>query len=100
MMDREEEASPKGETYFADVTICNRRGLHARASAAFVKCAEVFKAHVSVTCNGQTVDGTSIMSLLMLGASQGTTIVIGTRGREAISALEALVRLVEAGFHE
>ncbi len=84
----------------AEVTIVNKRGLHARASAAFVKTAEQFDAEVSVTRDDQTVSGNSIMGLLMLGASPGTIISIETEGPEAEEALEALTALVEAGFHE
>ena len=84
----------------AEVTIVNKRGLHARASAAFVKTAEQFDSEISVTKDDQTVSGGSIMGLLMLGASPGTTILIETEGPEAEEALEALTALVEAGFHE
>ena len=84
----------------AEVTIVNKRGLHARASAVFVKMAEQFDAEVSVTKDDQTVPGNSIMGLLMLGASPGTTISIETEGPEAEEALEALTALVEAGFNE
>ncbi len=84
----------------AEVTIVNKRGLHARASAAFVKVAEQFDAEVTVTKDDQRVPGNSIMGLLMLGASPGTTISIETEGPEAEEALEALTALVEAGFNE
>lgn len=84
----------------AEVTIVNKRGLHARASAAFVKTAEKFDAEVSVTKDGQTVNGGSIMGLLMLGASPGSTILIETEGQDAEEALEALTALVEARFNE
>jgi len=84
----------------AEVTIQNKRGLHARAAAAFVRTAEKFDAEISVTKDGQTVGGGSIMGLLMLGASQGSTILIETEGPEAEEALEALIVLVEAGFNE
>jgi phosphocarrier protein HPr len=84
----------------AEVTIMNKRGLHARASATFVKTAEQFDAEISVTKDGQTVNGGSIMGLLMLGASPGTTILIETEGPEAEEALEALTALVEARFNE
>jgi len=84
----------------AEVTIVSKRGLHARASAAFVKTAEQFDAEVTVTKDDQTVPGNSIMGLLMLGASPGTTISIETEGPEAEEALEALTALVEAGFNE
>jgi phosphocarrier protein HPr len=84
----------------AEVLIVNKKGLHARASAAFVKTAEQFDAEISVTKDGQSVNGGSIMALLMLGAGPGSTILIETEGPEAEEALEALTNLVEAGFHE
>lgn len=84
----------------AEVVIKNRRGLHARASAKFAQCAERFDAEVSVTKDGQTVNGSSIMGLLMFGAAMGTTILIETQGPEAEEALEALIALVESGFDE
>lgn len=86
--------------FFAEVVIRNRKGLHARASARFVKCAEAFDAEVHVTREGQTVLGTSIMGLMTLAAGQGNTILIETEGREARPALDALIALVEAGFDE
>jgi phosphocarrier protein HPr len=84
----------------ASVTICNRKGLHARASAKFVKCAEAFDATVRVTRDGQTVGGTSIMGLMMLAAGQGATITMEAEGPEAPEAIEALVALVAEGFGE
>ncbi len=84
----------------AEVTIVNRKGLHARASMAFVKCCETFDAEVIVRKDGVSVNGTSIMSLLMLAASQGSQITIETEGPEAEEALEALISLVEQGFNE
>lgn len=84
----------------AEVMIVNNRGLHARASAAFVKTAEKFDSEVTVTKEGQSVGGGSIMGLMMLGAGKGSTILIETEGPEAEEALEALTALVEAGFHE
>ncbi len=88
------------EALSQDVPITNSRGLHARASAKFVKCAEQFDATVSVTRDGQTVPGTSIMGLLMLGAAPGTIITISTSGRQASEALQALATLVAGGFGE
>ena len=84
----------------AIVKIVNRRGLHARASAKFVKCAEQFDANVRVTRDDQTVGGTSIMGLMMLAAGPGTEILIEGEGPEAPEAVEALVALVEQGFGE
>jgi len=85
---------------FAEVVIPNKKGLHARASAQFVRCASSFAAQVRVTREGHTVGGTSIMGLMMLAAGQGHTILIETEGKEAAMALEALVKLVENGFGE
>jgi len=82
------------------VRICNQRGLHARASAKFVKLAGTFDATVTVTRDDQTVAGTSIMGLLVLGAAPGCEIEIAASGAEAERALADLAALVEAGFHE
>jgi phosphocarrier protein len=84
----------------ARVTIRNRKGLHARASAKFVKCAEAFDATVSVTRDRQTVGGTSIMSLMALAAGVGTELLLEAEGPEAPQAIGALVALVESGFGE
>jgi phosphocarrier protein len=80
--------------------ILNARGLHARASAKFVKCAEQFDAVVEVTRDGQTVPGTSIMGLMMLAAQRGSTIRVEAKGKEATAAIEALARLVADRFGE
>jgi phosphocarrier protein len=84
----------------ARVVIRNRKGLHARASAKFVKCAETFDAEVTVTRDGQSVGGTSIMGLMMLAAGPGVELLLTAEGPEAPEALEALVALIEAGFGE
>jgi phosphocarrier protein HPr len=84
----------------AVVTIRNRKGLHARASAKFVKCAEGFEATVSVTREGQTVGGTSIMGLMMLAAGPGAQLHLVAEGPEGPEAIDALVNLVEEGFGE
>ena len=84
----------------AEVTIVNRKGLHARASAKFVKCAEQFDASVRVTRDGQSVGGTSIMGLMMLAAGIGTTIHLEAEGPDAPEAIDALVTLVESKFGE
>lgn len=100
--DPSETDAPEGDVYqcLAEVQICNRRGLHARASAKFAHIAEKYDADVTVTKDGESVNGGSIMALLMFGAPQGSTILIETSGPEAEEAMEALVALVEAGFHE
>jgi phosphocarrier protein len=84
----------------AVVVIRNLKGLHARASAKFVKCAESYDAEVTVTYHGNSVGGTSIMGLMMLAASPGSELHIVAQGPQGPEALEALVRLVEAGFDE
>ncbi|MBX9708775.1 MAG: HPr family phosphocarrier protein [Caulobacteraceae bacterium] len=82
------------------VGICNQRGLHARASAKFVKLASSFEAETRVTRDGVTVDARSIMGLLMLGAGNGCEIQISAEGADADQALEALVDLVSRKFDE
>ena len=82
------------------VTICNKRGLHARAAARFVKLAWQFDAEVTVRKNGTTVSGRSIMGLMMLAAGPGTTIELAATGREAERAVAALADLVTGGFDE
>ena len=82
------------------LTIVNRRGLHARASAKFVKCAEAFQAEVLVCKDDEVVVATSIMGLMMLGASLGSQITLQATGPDAEDALAALTRLVEDKFDE
>ena len=82
------------------VEIVNERGLHARASAKFVKLAAAFDAEVTVTRDGTTVDARSIMGLMMLAAGLGSTIEIAAEGPEAQPALDALVELVQGRFDE
>ena len=84
----------------AIVEIRNVRGLHARASAKFVKCADEFSAEINVTCNGQTVPGTSIMGLMMLGAAKGTQIRLDAKGVDHADAILALSNLVKMKFEE
>lgn len=83
-----------------DLTIVNRRGLHARASAKLVKLVETFQADVQVSKDGQTVGGTSIMGLMMLAASPGCCIRVSVSGADADEALAAISELVESGFGE
>lgn len=82
------------------VEIVNERGLHARASAKFVKLAGEFDAEVTVSREGQTVDARSIMGLMMLAAGIGSTIEIAAEGPEAKAAVTALSDLVSARFDE
>jgi phosphocarrier protein HPr len=84
------------------VTIVNQKGLHARASAKFVtfvnRLPEGIK--VEVEKDGQSVTGTSIMGLMMLGAAQGSEVIIHVEGEQAELAIEKLVGLVVDGFGE
>jgi phosphocarrier protein len=82
------------------VEIINERGLHARASAKFVKVASGFDAEVMVSREGQTVDARSIMGLMMLAAGIGSTIDIAAKGPEAEAALDALGALIANRFDE
>ena len=80
--------------------IVNEKGLHARASARFVEQVEAFDATAMVSRDGMRVSGDSIMGLLMLGASRGTTIDVTTSGAEAVKLADALEALVAARFGE
>jgi len=82
------------------VTIPNSRGLHARAAAKLVTLAERYSACLRVSRGGQTVPACSIMGLMMLGAGQGSEIMLEADGWDAKEALEAIAGLVEAGFNE
>lgn len=83
-----------------ELAIINQRGLHARASAKFVKCAEGFDADIMVSRDGMSVPATSIMGLMMLGAAMGTSIAVEAKGPQAEAALEALAQLVASKFDE
>ncbi|WP_295895273.1 HPr family phosphocarrier protein [uncultured Bartonella sp.] len=82
------------------LVISNKRGLHARASAKFVQMVEVFDAVVEVEKDSQTVGGNSIMGLMMLAASQGSSITVTANGKDAEKVLDALQKLVEEKFGE
>jgi phosphocarrier protein len=82
------------------VTIVNKLGLHARAATLFVQLASKFASSVSVTKEGETVDGKSIIGLMMLAAGKGTRVEIETCGADAPAALESLAQLVENRFEE
>jgi phosphocarrier protein len=95
-----EDAGPGPETAERTVTICNRRGLHARAAARFVKLAFEFTAEITVAKNGTPVSGRSIMGLMMLAAGPGTEIKLHAEGPDAARAIEALAALISGGFDE
>lgn len=83
-----------------DAEIVNKKGLHARAAAAFAKLSATFKSDIQVARSGTSVSGHSIMGLMMLAASKGTRIEISATGADAAAALDALCDLVAAGFGE
>ena len=82
------------------LVICNKKGLHARASAKFVQTVEKFDADVRVTRGHETVGGTSIMGLMMLAAAPGTSITVSATGRQAAEAVAALEALINSRFGE
>jgi len=82
------------------LTITNRRGLHARASAQFVTCARQFDADIQVHYQGHNVPATSIMGLMMLTVATGCEITVTAKGTQAKQALAALAKLVKGRFGE
>lgn len=88
------------EALSVDVEIVNKRGLHARAAAKFSKLSDEYDANITVSKDGQTVNGLSIMGLMMLSASTGTSISIAASGTQASEAVDALSKLVSDAFHE
>jgi phosphocarrier protein HPr len=94
-----EQVSP-ADAVVRELKICNRKGLHARASAKFVQTVEKFDADVRVMRCGETVGGTSIMGLMMLAAAPGTSITVEATGKEAAEVIEALAALVDSRFGE
>ena len=82
------------------IRIINKRGLHARASAKFVKCVEGFDADIRVSKDGHVVGGTSIMGLMMLTASPGCSISVSASGPQAEEALDAIQKLIDDRFGE
>ena len=82
------------------VTICNQKGLHARAAARFVKTASGFDSEIWVRKNGTTVSGRSIMGLMMLAAASGTVVELTATGSDAATAVAALAALIECKFDE
>jgi phosphocarrier protein len=93
------EAAPAGRVRRC-LTICNQKGLHARAAAKFVKLAATFDAEVAVVKNDTRVSGCSIMGLMMLAAGPGCDIDVEATGKDAEKALDALARLVAGKFDE
>jgi phosphocarrier protein HPr len=94
------EAPAEGSSVRRTMTILNRRGLHARAAARFVKLAAQYDADISVAKNGTVVSGLSIMGLMMLAAGPGAEIEIRASGAQAVEAIDALDALVAGKFDE
>jgi phosphocarrier protein len=82
------------------VTVTNALGIHARAAAKFVRLASSCEAHIRVARDGRTMDGKSIMGILLLAASRGTVITISADGSDEVAAVDALVALVQSGLGE
>ena len=83
-----------------EVRIRNPLGLHARAAARFVHTASRFRSRVTVSRNGRTMDGKSILGILLLAASEGTLLRVAAEGEDESAAVDALAALVESGFGE
>lgn len=83
-----------------EVTIVNKLGLHARAAAKFVSLASRFKSEVYVARDGRRVNGKSIMGVMMLAASRGTTIVLDVEGEDEEQAIAELEELIQQRFGE
>jgi phosphocarrier protein HPr len=83
-----------------DVEIVNRAGMHARPAAEFVKLAGRFRSQITVAKDGLSVNGKSIMGVLMLAAAQGSRLTVVAEGEDAEDAVRALAQLVSSGFDE
>ncbi len=83
-----------------EVVIANRLGLHARAAAKFVRMATGYRSHIRVSREGRSMDGKSIMGILLLAAGFGSTVIISADGVDEIQAADALAHLVGSGFGE
>lgn len=99
-MSSRDGSSPPSGPLRAALAIINEKGLHARASARFAAVVEEFDAEVTVTRDGMTVNGGSIMGLLMLAAARGSTVHVTAQGPQASEALEALEALIGDRFGE
>src|SRR5580700_3925426 len=102
---QKDECLPDGASFregaiVRKLDICNRKGLHARASARFVQTVEKYDADVRVMRCGETVGGTSIMGLMMLAASPGTSITVEATGNDAAAVINALTALINSRFGE
>jgi phosphocarrier protein len=94
------ESNGHNEAVIRELIISNQSGMHARPAAAFVKMANKFKAEITVTKDGDSVNGKSIMGLMTLAAAKGTRLVIETSGDDAEDAADAIQSLIEGKFGE
>jgi phosphocarrier protein len=94
------DGASAGTVLVRHLLISNKRGLHARAAAKLVTAAEQFGATIDVAKDGQTVSARSIMGLMMLGAGQGSKVMVSAEGWDAKEAIDAVASLIEAGFYE
>ena len=94
------EAKTNGKAVVYELVIENQSGLHARPAAAFVKTANNYRAEITVTKDGDSVNGKSIMGLLTLAAARGTKLVIKVEGDDATEAVDAIQSLAERNFNE
>ncbi len=83
-----------------ECVIRNRLGLHARAAAKFVHTATKYSSHIRIARDGKSMDGKSIMGILLLAAGAGSTVIITAEGFDEADAVDALCRLVNGGFGE
>ena len=83
-----------------EFTIVNKLGLHARASALFVKTAIRFNSEIRVAREGVEVNGKSIMGIMMLAAAKGSSVVLHVEGDDEAEAMAAMGELIENGFGE
>lgn len=97
---KEDLQDTPGVTVRRRLTICNQKGLHARAAAKFVKLAGTFDAQITVVKSDTRVSGCSIMGLMMLAAGPGCEIDVEATGGSAEAAVDALARLVAGKFDE
>jgi phosphocarrier protein HPr len=96
----DDASNPDGKPIVRVLEICNKKGLHARASAKFAQTVDQFDAVVKVTRGAETVGGNSIMGLMMLAAGPGTSITVEATGPQAADVIEALAKLVSGRFTE
>ncbi len=84
----------------ASIQLCNQLGLHARAASKFANTANAYSSDIKVCSNGKTIDGKSILALMLLAASNGTELQLTVSGDDEAAALEALVALISNKFGE